>query len=270
MRGEKPKRTNKPPPLVGSPPRARGEGQGVCGAAESRGITPACAGRSQTACGPAWSRRDHPRVRGEKPTCTRAETTSRGSPPRARGEAQVGPVAARLIGITPACAGRRRTKSYTPRRSRDHPRVRGEKKILDRFSCLPPGSPPRARGEVKERWGIEVEHRITPACAGRRVQNHRKIRPNQDHPRVRGEKPNASTRAGRGRGSPPRARGKAGLRAVQLHAHRITPACAGKRWQGKDLYKKMWDHPRVRGEKAPARRRPGDHRGSPPRARGKD
>ena len=71
------------------------------------------------------------------------------------------------------------------------------------------------------------------------------------------------------RGSPPLARGKVYIKRFTFLAIGITPACAGKRdGQGKHR-RRRWDHPRLRGEKASAKRTFGFCFGSPPLARGK-
>ena len=70
-------------------------------------------------------------------------------------------------------------------------------------------------------------------------------------------------------GSPPRARGKAGRCAEPCGAGGITPACAGKSSRRWLWGLKMWDHPRVRGEKLIVRSEGLNEAGSPPRARGK-
>ena len=93
--------------LLGSPPRARGEG--IQRRDGFIGMT------------------DHPRVRGEKSRAARIFRAPVGSPPRARGEA---PAADRIPlsrRITPACAGRRMPNLPNCVVSKDHPRVRGEK-----------------------------------------------------------------------------------------------------------------------------------------------
>ena len=70
-------------------------------------------------------------------------------------------------------------------------------------------------------------------------------------------------------GSPPRVRGKAPRPSPSRPSRRITPACAGKRprflWQPG----RLWDHPRVCGEKPRFCGQADLVRGSPPRVRGK-
>ena len=115
---------------------------------EIPGITPACAGRRWYAIDDADRVKDHPRVRGEKERVQRRARAVVGSPPRARGEGGADDPSKSKSRITPACAGR----SLHPRAGRggdrDHPRVRGEKRLNSRSLMPAMGSPPRARGEV--------------------------------------------------------------------------------------------------------------------------
>ena len=70
-------------------------------------------------------------------------------------------------------------------------------------------------------------------------------------------------------GSPPRVRGKVNDGFAVYGIFRITPACAGKRY---DTLKNMTlakDHPRVCGEKVSSAVHNHFIRGSPPRVRGK-
>ena len=131
----------------GSPPRVRGEAHRADGQAVSAGITPACAGRSGCIVAGAAGCWDHPRVCGEKFSRSAMRWLMTGSPPRVRGEAKL--IAFNYEGgrITPACAGRRRFRARTGRRSRDHPRVCGEKLKNAEKQVQQQGSPPRVRGE---------------------------------------------------------------------------------------------------------------------------
>ena len=71
-----------------------------------------------------------------------------GSPPRVRGEVFKKIKITEPPGITPACAGRSAALAESQQRSRDHPRVCGEK-YNDRVSLRDTlGSPPRVRGEA--------------------------------------------------------------------------------------------------------------------------
>ena len=88
-------------------------------------------------------------------------------------------------------------------------------------------------------------------------------------PRICGEKPQLLLLVMNVWGSPPRARGK-GLHHVLVNRLAgITPACAGKSQYCIDKCMHVWDHPRVRGEKATGPCCSCASWGSPPRARGK-
>ena len=153
---------------------------------------------------------------------------------------------------------------------KDHPRVCGEKSVVQASVSSPQGSPPRMRGKA----GPEGQHHqpagITPACAGKSMGALIADAAERDHPRVCGEKMVSMIPHRRSRGSPPRMRGKE-LRVETCFSHDgITPAYAGKRVAGGFRPGTTQDHPRVCGEKS----RPGvvanSIKGSPPRMRGKE
>ena len=110
-----------------------------------------------------------PRVCGEKQGGEIHKPHKLGSPPRVRGkEAALAPHWVRK-GITPACAGKSAICGRAQHVRPDHPRVCGEKRRV----CVPcrrsEGSPPRVRGKDDDEMVDAVLHRITPACAGKRV-----------------------------------------------------------------------------------------------------
>ena len=53
-------------------------------------------------------------------------------------------------GITPAYAGKSKTKPEDKPKTEDHPRVCGEKHSIDLLSNASKGSPPRMRGKVSK------------------------------------------------------------------------------------------------------------------------
>ena len=69
--------------------------------------------------------------------------------------------------ITPACAGKRRKTGVFPRKTRDHPRVCGEKEMMNSENFQERGSPPRVRGKAVAIAAAISLCRITPACAGK-------------------------------------------------------------------------------------------------------
>lgn len=77
------------------------------------------------------------------------------------------------VRITPAGAGKSRTKTEIGGKSEDHPRGCGEKDQLYTAMEYDEGSPPRVRGkEVHKRRRAEIVG-ITPAGAGKRLKGSR-------------------------------------------------------------------------------------------------
>ena len=191
---------------------------------------------------------------GEKRSRPKPPHKRSGSPPRVRGEASSTRNSIFWGGITPACAGRRTMPRLLSVSGLDHPRVCGEKMASLAEVVLPLGSPPRVRGEARDRVGGRDGDRITPACAGRRDRPVPRAYRFSDHPRVCGEKITTRSPTNCLVGSPPRVRGEeTAMQAVSLPL-RITPACAGRRPCCSPCSGGGKDHPRVCGEKTPQRK----------------
>ena len=192
-----------------------------------------------------------------------------GSPPLARGKL-LGTVSASTgRRITPARAGKTAVGCGRQVTSGDHPRSRGENRRGHAAQAGDQGSPPLARG--KPAWAQPAAYggRITPARAGKTTTPNNPTNAAADHPRSRGEnRPTSCTSTG-WTGSPPLARGKRVVRAVQRVVVRITPARAGKTPPPTTVGGLLRDHPRSRGEnnRLPTVIVTGP--GSPPLARGK-
>ena len=151
-----------------------------------------------------------------------------GSPPTVRGKVAGNLEQGRVVGITPACAGKSWSRRAESRKKRDHPRMCGEKGHGSELRGWQVGSPPRMQGKAALRLLCFFAARITPACAGKSKNLRFPRIGNKDHPRMCGEKA-ANFRAECGpRGSPPRVRGKVHVCHCSLIRRRITPACAGK------------------------------------------
>ena len=206
---------------LGSPPRVRGKGvpcsarrlgrgitparagKSVCGEKfifvttqiSALRITPACAGKSLSISFSVAFFRDHPRVCGEKAVAAAATVSE--------------------PGITPACAGKRLGCHHWWMHKQDHPRVCGEKAIVENVPAVKTGSPPRVRGKVHNLARFWAGHRITPACAGKRMGPTVENGPLWDHPRVCGEKQCPAPLCFALTGSPPRVRGKARKQSKQ-------------------------------------------------------
>ena len=173
---------------LGSPPHARGKGASIRSIAAVLGITPACAGKSPD-CRPRRRHvRDHPRMRGEKFCFWGRCRVVRGSPPHARGKDGQGGLVWADTRITPACAGKSGLTNVRTGRTRDHPRMRGEKAIIALICSFSQGSPPHARGKAIGLPISKLGRGITPACAGKRTFSGDGVRVSWDHPRMRGEK----------------------------------------------------------------------------------
>ena len=153
------------------------------------------------------------------------------------------------MGITPACAGKSSRKDAGCIRSRDHPRMCGEKVAQEILQNCNEGSPPHVRGKDALPRSKSASVGITPACAGKRdlIANITELL--RDHPRMCGEKD-----------------GPYICRSITVG---ITPACAGKRRKSCAGQPPEWDHPRMCGEKSSITPPTTGMAGSPPHVRGK-
>ena len=172
-----------------SPPRMRGKVIVRSRNAVQIGITPAYAGKSARILKRRTEKRDHPRVCGEKRKDFETANRKKGSPPRVRGKAEVRHERDQEPGITPACAGKRHCPRFRPGKTRDHPRVCGEKESCQKIQKTTLGSPPRMRGTDLCDVICGQQSGITPAYAGKRYPYQYAEYCIGDHPRVCGEKP---------------------------------------------------------------------------------
>ena len=131
------------------------------------------------------------------------------------------------------------------------------------------GSPPRVRGKPAVSMTKRKRTRITPARAGKTKPRRHNCRPAGDHPRACGE--NAVKNIGQKikNGSPPRVRGKRYDVICLPEVPGITPARAGKTTMFNQSSGETRDHPRACGENQIPSAEKRDHKGSPPRVRGK-
>ena len=145
----------------------------------------------------------------------------------------------------------------------------GEKIIEPSLLKIGGGSPPRRRGKATVAVRVNVPVRITPAQAGKSRRGGFCYVWTRDHPRVGGEKLTAQSQASAMAGSPPHGRGKDGESTGIGGADGITPAWAGKSLSRPPAGGRVWDHPRMGGEKRRTVQYPRRCVGSPPRGRGK-
>ncbi len=109
---------------------------------------------------------------------------------------------------------------------------------------------------------------ITPAYAGNTRKDGQEQRGNQDHPRIRGEHLSCRLFYSLVEGSPPHTRGTPHFSQFCTSLHGITPAYAGNTHSNDDVFSKVEDHPRIRGEHLRPRTLKSLQRGSPPHTRG--
>ena len=180
--------------------------------------------------------------------------TAAGSPPPMRGKGVKQYTADRVVGITPAYAGKSSPAAVKVIFGQDHPRLCGEK-IQNWLACWQEvGSPPPMRGKAIPAQPIIILIRITPAYAGKSHSVPAFSKVLRDHPRLCGEKEMLSSGQMRSAGSPPPMRGK-GISGVRFpEAKRITPAYAGKSAPLFCCGFGFWDHPRLCGEKSQNKR----------------
>ena len=125
------------------------------------------------------------------------------------------------------------------------------------------------RGKVRLLYHRGEFFRITPAYAGKSRAIPSRSRRFWDHPRLCGEKLNLARNSGLKEGSPPPMRGKVSKENVPVLINGITPAYAGKRHQVPECQQRIWDHPRLCGEKLSQSPEAFNGTGSPPPMRGK-
>ena len=152
-----------------------------------------------------------------------------------RGKAPINRHQAEEHGVTPACAGKSAGTGSRSGASWDHPRVCGEKADWTNSDVVEWGSPPRVRGKAGRQLGIGGLVGITPAYAGKRLSLFGKTYPEQDHPRVCGEKTSVQVMVEQPKGSPPHMRGKVQQPQQRGSAPGITPRVRGKGGERRSL-----------------------------------
>ena len=256
------------PTLVGSSPLARGALALHDQPPAREGLIPARAGST------AWTLRwsavawAHPRSRGEHRGLGGGHGLTPGSSPLARGALPPMAGIERPDRLIPARAGSTRPCRQPGRRTRAHPRSRGEHRMSSDVATNVWGSSPLARGALGAGDAPERVARLIPARAGSTSDHPPECWAGWAHPRSRGEHQRASSVSTSARGSSPLARG-ARLQRRELSAlRRLIPARAGSTSTSSRTPRSWWAHPRSRGEHPdgkPAKLTPA---GSSPLARG--
>ena len=153
-----------------------------------------------------------------------------------------------LQGIIPALAGNTGPDGCDRRLLRDHPRSRGEYKMVRHDLLLLRGSSPLSRGIRSDRRRQLRRVRIIPALAGNTQHLPRRSSTRSDHPRSRGEYRVGLCLTGLLGGSSPLSRGILVRVARQSHWPWIIPALAGNTRVFRSATVDPMDHPRSRGE----------------------
>ena len=230
-------------------PRIRGEHSwSTTGSARGSGSSPHTRGALAALDVSSDSAPDHPRIRGEHWRTLRMLAMARGSSPHTRGAPAGLPGSARLWRIIPAYAG-----STSSRRSRkpslsDHPRIRGEHKIMPNLRRISHGSSPHTRGALTLSEMRPVIFGIIPAYAGSTPGRRWCGPPPPDHPRIRGEHVIITCPVPVARGSSPHTRGAHHPAHSSPTDTRIIPAYAGSTGSMSTRRTLRPDHPRIRGE----------------------
>ena len=235
-------------PPSGSSPLSRGipipaRSGGRCGR-----IIPALAGntvfRQITVSRPA----DHPRSRGEYFAFSGNPWEGSGSSPLSRGIRRHPPPVLPRGRIIPALAGNTVSSGLYAAARADHPRSRGEYRVIDGSVQRGRGSSPLSRG-IRSRWLATGRSRgIIPALAGNTRSHHRRAATNPDHPRSRGEYVALLTPSASPIGSSPLSRGIQEKSAGIPVGEGIIPALAGNTVHRGPRLVCGRDHPRSRGE----------------------
>ena len=192
------------------------------------GITPARAGKTAAHPEHETTGGDHPRSRGKDRSCIVLIHVKPGSPPLARERPRSSRSAGRLMGITPARAGKTESGEDVAHITWDPPRSRGKDSSRIITYHYVSGSPPLARERPARRASRYSRIGITPARAGKTISSRQTPRPLRDHPRSRGKDMTAEWMIFLCPGSPPLARERP---MPSLHFSGwvgITPARAGK------------------------------------------
>ena len=227
MRGERMAWRTQLVVATGSSPHARGTPtQWLCQHDLVRFI-PACAGNALAGVIASSGRAVHPRMRGERIRNPPPTQRHVGSSPHARGTLEEQFVIWRPIRFIPACAGNASTRSPGLGQWSVHPRMRGERSVLQEAPPSGDGSSPHARGTLRSRPAPAYRPRFIPACAGNAAARTCPGGRDPVHPRMRGERTGKIVRRVSGRGSSPHARGTHGLGHSHTGHRRFIPACAG-------------------------------------------
>ena len=195
--------------------------------------------------------------------------TAAGSSPLTRGKRRSTVERERLRGLIPAHAGKTGPATRTRRRSRAHPRSRGENFRRCALTLSPMGSSPLTRGKRRFAPQLLPISRLIPAHAGKTIQRCKTMMVDRAHPRSRGENDLVEQLRSEGLGSSPLTRGKPRPWRRSLRSGRLIPAHAGKTRTVVPSTAARRAHPRSRGENSIVVGMVREGMGSSPLTRGK-
>ena len=205
---------------------------------------------------------------GERQSCKWRRRASNGSSPRGRGTPSGSNPRSGVKRFIPAWAGNADGNFADITRNAVHPRVGGERTIIDGVQVVNYGSSPRGRGTRRQNNCLSNFGRFIPAWAGNAT--HRK--PNKPqaavHPRVGGERRPYSIPSRRKPGSSPRGRGTRWGGQQGPAVTRFIPAWAGNAKPVLSAVSAAPVHPRVGGERISTHSADDNAIGSSPRGRG--
>ena len=228
IRGEHGGALSSPSGVSGSSPHTRGALTQYTPTHYITGIIPAYAGSTTPTLPATWRRTDHPRIRGEHRWLQSRTVGGAGSSPHTRGAPEQPSTKSPWCRIIPAYAGSTSGSKSPLYLGRDHPRIRGEHRMLSPGGVFSAGSSPHTRGALAGFDAHLGPERIIPAYAGSTSSKPCRASSPSDHPRIRGEHQDGFTYMPEAGGSSPHTRGA--LPDNQRHDP------------------KGEDHPRIRGE----------------------
>ena len=150
-------------------------------------LIPAHAGKMPGLTTASSSPQAHPRSRGENTHGAPTAFSDPGSSPLTRGKFRRDRRARARVRLIPAHAGKIGPATRTRRRSRAHPRSRGENLNLGVERIEIRGSSPLTRGKFTARRGHRLERGLIPAHAGKIPAPAPPAPGLRAHPRSRGE-----------------------------------------------------------------------------------
>ena len=171
----------------GSSPLTRGKLVRSLDRNPDHGLIPAHAGKTSRGLPSSSRAAAHPRSRGENHGHVSRPRGELGSSPLTRGKPVIEIITSGAARLIPAHAGKTAAGRQDTRRSRAHPRSRGENFASVVPIVLAGGSSPLTRGKLGVERGDRFACRLIPAHAGKTPGSSKARQSSRAHPRSRGE-----------------------------------------------------------------------------------